>query len=54
MRRDTSHDYCGYCGGNHIEKFCPKTWCGQLNLRVRFCSYCGSTGHEYQECPKTW
>lgn len=45
--------WCSYCGSHdHNIEYCPKTWDGQINLRLRYCDYCGSKDHTYEECKK--
>lgn len=52
MKRFDPQERCGYCGGPHNEKICPKTWSGSINSRDLRCSYCGARDHDYDSCPK--
>lgn len=52
MQRIDSKEKCGYCGGPHNIKICPKTYSGSIEWRDFECSYCGSKYHDYDSCPK--
>lgn len=52
MKRVDPSERCGYCGGPHATKICPKTWSGSIEWRDLRCSYCGAKDHDYDSCPK--
>lgn len=52
MKRIDPNERCAYCGGPHDTKICPKTSSGSIEWRDLRCSYCGSTYHDYESCPK--
>lgn len=52
MKRIDLNERCGYCGGPHNTKICPKTWSGSTLNRDLRCSYCGSNEHDYDSCTK--
>ncbi|CAJ0876733.1 hypothetical protein R1479_02289 [Ralstonia mannitolilytica] len=45
--------WCSYCGGSHPVSLCPNTWCGSARRVTLRCTYCGSTTHATDYCPKT-
>lgn len=52
MRRIDPKERCGYCGGQHNTKICPKTWSGSIAWRDLRCTYCGGKDHDYDSCTK--
>ncbi len=51
MKKFDPKERCGYCGGPHNFKICPKN-ANSARWRDLRCSYCGAKDHDYESCKK--